>query len=151
MNWLGLAAGLAVGVGAERLATRSLRDLDDVAVESNPVELTPHHFDMPDGGVAHVLAVGAGPPLVLLHGITLRADVWHHQFALADEATVYAVDLRGHGLSRAGTEGPTIEANARDLAFFLNEFDLQGAVVAGHSMGGMVLGRFLVDHAEVAR
>lgn len=151
MNWLGLAAGLIVGAGAERLATRHLRPGESVAPEVDEAELHHHHLTTADGGVLHVVEVGSGPPLVLLHGVTLRADVWHHQRVLADEARVLSVDLLGHGESVSGTDGPSIEAGADALAGLLVTLDLEGAVIVGHSMGGMILGRFLVDHPELVR
>jgi pimeloyl-ACP methyl ester carboxylesterase len=146
VNWLSLGVGLLVGAAAEQLATVPLRRRSESVVTPRPACWTEIELDTPDGGVLRGVEAGSGPPLVLLHGITLRADVWHRQWALADEARVIAVDLRGHGGSEAGHAGSTIEANARDLAFLLEALDLEGAVLAGHSMGGMVVGRFIADH-----
>ncbi len=146
MNWLSLGAGLLVGLAAEQLATRSLRDDTGSHATPRPELSVDIEIPTPDGGVIRGVEAGEGPPLILLHGITLRADVWHRQWELADEARVIAVDLRGHGLSDPGTDGSSIEANANDLALLLETLDLEGAVIAGHSMGGMVLGRFLADH-----
>jgi pimeloyl-ACP methyl ester carboxylesterase len=57
--------------------------------------------------------------------------------------------MRGHGRSRAGSEGVTLEAAARDLQLLLETLDLRDAIVVGHSMGGMVLGRFSIQHIDV--
>jgi pimeloyl-ACP methyl ester carboxylesterase len=59
--------------------------------------------------------------------------------------------MRGHGKSIAGIDGVSIAAAARDLAELLESLDLRRAVVVGHSMGGMELGRFLVDHTAIAK
>ena len=57
------------------------------------------------------------PPVVLLHGITLRHDVWAPQFhQLADRYRVIAVDLRGHGRSTAGSAGRSLSMVARAMA-----------------------------------
>ena len=118
-------------------------------------------FDMPDdvahrtmatrdGGELHFIERGEGRPLVLLHGITLRADVWAPQFhQLADRYRVIAVDLRGHGTSTAGTDGYGLPRLATDVATILETLDLYDAVVAGHSMGGMTVMQFCGDHPAV--
>jgi pimeloyl-ACP methyl ester carboxylesterase len=63
---------------------------------------------------------------------------------------VIAWDMRGHGQSVAGATGVTIEAAARDMAELLSSLDIHNAVLVGHSMGGMELGRFMVDHIGTA-
>ena len=146
MNWLSLGAGVLAGAAAEQFATRSFRRESESVATPRPERSINIEIPTPDGGVIRGVGAGQGPPLILLHGITLRADVWHRQWELVDEARVIAVDLRGHGLSEAGREGASIEANADDLALLLETLDLEGAVIAGHSMGGMVLGRFIADH-----
>jgi len=146
VNWLSLGAGLLVGIAAEQFATRSLHDDTQSMASPRPELSVDIEIPAPDGGVIRGVEAGQGPPLILLHGITLRADVWHRQWELADEARVIAIDLRGHGLSTSGSDGASIEANANDVALLLETLDLEGAVIAGHSMGGMVLGRFIADH-----
>lgn len=148
MNWLSLGAGLAAGVVAEQLATLPLRRNRGDEATPRPELATDIEIPTPDGGVLRGVAAGKGTPVILLHGITLRADVWHRQWELTDVARVIAIDLRGHGLSETGSEGASIEANARDLALLLTKLKLKGAVIAGHSMGGMVLGRFIADHLD---
>lgn len=145
MNVLSLGAGVLAGVVAEQLATRPLRLPSHSVATLRPPSAEQIEIAAPDGGVIRGVQAGAGPPLVLLHGITLRADVWHRQWDLIDEFRVIALDLRGHGHSESGRDGPTIEANARDLGLVIEVLDLEGAILAGHSMGGMVLGRFVAD------
>jgi 3-oxoadipate enol-lactonase len=84
--------------------------------------------------------------------VTLSAVVWHYQMVdLADRYRVIAFDHRGHGLSLAGEGGYGTGRLAADLAQALEQLELHGAVIVGHSMGGMVAQRFLVDFPEVAR
>ncbi len=91
-----------------------------------------------------------GRPLVLLHGITLRSEVWRHQFPLVEEGfRVIAPDLRGHGGSEPGTRGLSLDGHADDLAELLIDLDLRGAVLVGHSMGGMTVAHLVDRHPEL--
>ncbi len=146
MNWLSLGTGILVGAAAEQLATRSLHRRSESVATPRPGGALNIELATPDGGILRGVEAGVGRPVLLLHGITLASRVWHRQWDLVDEARVIAIDLRGHGDSVSGSEGSTIEANARDLVFLLEALDLRDAIVAGHSMGGMVLGRFAADH-----
>ena len=115
-----------------------------------PTDVIEHEIPTPDGGTVHAIERGQGRPLVLLHGITLRADVWAPQFhQLADRYRVIAVDLRGHGTSRAGDAGFGLGRLADDLATLLTVLDLRDAVLVGHSMGGMTVMQFCGTHPEV--
>lgn len=115
-----------------------------------PTDVTHHHVPSHDGGTLHVVERGAGRPLVLLHGITLRWDVWSPQLhQLADRYRVIACDLRGHGQSEAGEEGFGLGRLAADLATVLTDLDLSDAILVGHSMGGMTAMRFCADFPGV--
>lgn len=111
-----------------------------------------HDLATPDGGNLHVIEAGAGRPLVLLHGVTLRSDVWAPQFhQLADRFRVIAVDLRGHGASTAGSDGYGMGPLSADVATVLDGLDLHDAIVVGHSMGGMAVMGFCGAHPDVLR
>ncbi len=115
-----------------------------------PDGIVHHEVPTPDGGSIHAIEAGRGRPLVLLHGVTLRSDVWAPQFRqLTDEFRVIAVDLRGHGRSTAGSDGYGLHVLADDLATLLTALDLTDAIVVGHSMGGMTVMTFCGDHPEV--
>ncbi|HWJ96829.1 MAG TPA: alpha/beta fold hydrolase, partial [Acidimicrobiales bacterium] len=121
---------------------RARRPVDDVLFDL-PAGVIEHEIPTPDGGTVHAIEQGAGRPLVLLHGITLRADVWAPQFhQLTDRYRVIAVDLRGHGTSKAGDAGFGVARLGDDLATLLTELDLHDAVLVGHSMGGMTVMQF---------
>ena len=122
----------------------------DDALFDLPPGIIEHDLPTPDGGTVHAIEKGRGRPLVLLHGITLRADVWAPQFhQLTDRYRVIAVDLRGHGASKAGSNGFGIPRLAADLATVLVDLDLHDAIVIGHSMGGMTAMQFCGDFPEV--
>jgi len=128
---------------------RARRRVDDDLFDL-PADVVHHRLPTPDGGIVHAVERGRGRPLVLLHGITLRHDVWAPQLhQLADRYRVIAVDLRGHGESQAGTDGFGIGRLADDLATLLVGLDLHEAVLVGHSMGGMTVMQFCGQHPEV--
>ena len=82
---------------------------------------------------------GAGPPLVLLHGVGHRRQAWGAVLRLlAPHRTVIAVDLPGHGesppLRLAGR--PAVRAIAEELFAFFDELGLDRPHVAGNSLGG---------------
>ena len=83
---------------------------------------------------------GDGPPIVFVHGGIVDRNGWRPQIdALAEEYTVVAYDLRGHGLTGPSTrERYSIELFADDLAALLDALDLEQPVVCGHSTGGCV-------------
>ncbi|WP_318212749.1 alpha/beta hydrolase [Streptomyces sp. SJL17-1] len=76
------------------------------------------------------------PPVVLVHGRGENSTTWTRIAAeLAADHRVYAVDLRGHGLSdRPGTYG--FDTFRDELGGFLKALGLAGATVVAHSMGG---------------
>ena len=54
----------------------------------------------PDGVTIAFDAIGEGPPLVLVHGITESRAAWDPLVpALSADHTVVAIDMRGHGES----------------------------------------------------
>lgn len=81
---------------------------------------------------------GEGPPLILIHGWGASSRYWYASLQmLADQRTVYAIDLPGFGESPANHT-----ANAEDLAALIVEFadalGLDQFALNGHSFGGAV-------------
>jgi non-heme chloroperoxidase len=137
--------------GAPTPGTRPRRSLTDDLFDM-PDSVTHGDIDTPDGGTIHYAEKGSGRPLVLLHGVTLRHDVWAPQFnMLADTYRVIAVDLRGHGRSEVGSLGLGLPRLATDVATLLESLDLRDVILVGHSMGGMTVMRFCGDHPDVLR
>ena len=62
---------------------------------------------------------------------------------------VIAFDQRGHGRSTIGSAGIGSETMAADDAAVLDHFDVHDGVLVGHSMGGFVAIRAVLDHPEI--
>lgn len=87
-----------------------------------------------------------GPPLVLLHGLGRRWQVFLPLIpALSMRWHIFAPDLRGHGKSSHVAHGYRGTEYAEDVARFLRDRVPGPAVVFGHSLGGM-LGMWIACH-----
>ncbi len=82
---------------------------------------------------------GAGPPLVLLHGVGHRRQAWNAVLdLLTPHRTVITVDLPGHGESSPlVTNGrPAVQAIVAELEAFFKELGLDRPHLGGNSLGG---------------
>ncbi|MEV4255480.1 alpha/beta fold hydrolase [Spirillospora sp. NPDC049652] len=83
--------------------------------------------------------VGSGTPLVLLHAFPLSSAMWLAQReGLAGRFRVVTPDLRGFGGSVLGSDVPSVDAMADDVARMFRNLGIPRAVVGGLSMGGYV-------------
>jgi len=145
-----VAVGTIAGVGLAGRRIRSTHHPETDQLLPAPPDVVHHDISTSDGASLHVVERGQGRPLLLLHGVTLQWWVWGAQFnTLSDRYRVIAWDMRGHGRSTVGSDGITLEAVADDIAAVLTELDLTDALVVGHSMGGMALGRFCNRHEDL--
>jgi pimeloyl-ACP methyl ester carboxylesterase len=89
---------------------------------------------------------GPGPPLILLHGLARNWRDFLPLFpGLAQHHHLFALDLRGHGISSRVPGGYTIAGYAADIIIFLEQFVAKPVVLFGHSLGGMV-GMYIASH-----
>lgn len=114
------------------------------------------HFKTSDGcDIAYTLhgSTQAGAPRVaLVHSLALDRTIWDGvAAALADDAEVLALDCRGHGSSGRPHMTYTLDLFARDLAELMDHVKWPDAIVAGCSMGGMVVQAFAANHAKRTR
>ncbi len=105
------------------------------------------HFIADDGERLHVQVSGEGPPVVLLHGWTSSHRDWNPFVdALSAHHRVLRWDARGHATHALETATPpTVQRMARDLANLLDHWQLERAVLVGHSMGALTLWQYLQD------
>ncbi len=109
--------------------------------------------ERPDGTRLRALVDGEeGPTLVFVHGYGATLVEWNVIWRrLRGRYRLIAFDGRGHGRSTVGAGGVSSRAMAADLAAVLDHFDVRGGTLIGHSMGGFVSVRCLLDHPGVTR
>lgn len=105
------------------------------------------HFTADDGEHIRVEVSGTGPALILLHGWTTSHRDWSMFMpGLNPSFRVYRWDARCRGDYQALTATvPTVERMARDLHNMIDHFQLDQAIIVGHSMGALILWQYLQD------
>ena len=92
---------------------------------------------------------GAGPPLIILHGLLGSGDNWQtlSRKVFAEHFQVFTVDQRNHGRSPHSEvfDYPTMVA---DLVAFMDEHRLDHVYLLGHSMGGKAAMHFALTHPD---
>src|SRR6266404_9338728 len=97
----------------------------------------------------HHESVGAGPPIVFVHGLGATSNVWHAQrTTLSKYYRVIVYDRSGSGRSQQASAGYSIDAWTDELAGLLDHLAVPSAVVVGHSLGSMVAQRFASKNAD---
>jgi pimeloyl-ACP methyl ester carboxylesterase len=98
-----------------------------------------------------VRRVGAGEPLVLVHGWGDSSVVVWQRLAplLAAQREVIMLDTRNHGRSSRHRGAYDIEDSAADVAAVLAELGLGPVDVFGYSMGGLVVQALAREHPEL--
>jgi pimeloyl-ACP methyl ester carboxylesterase len=92
-----------------------------------------------DGIRLRVLEAGAGPTLLLRHGLSASHDIWEHVIdEFADRWRVVAPDLPGHGESAKPDAPYTVDFYAGVVRTLARELDVPDAVVTGSSLGGKI-------------
>jgi pimeloyl-ACP methyl ester carboxylesterase len=108
--------------------------------------------DLGEGYQIRYLEAGdpAAPTILLVHGYTTSVDGWRPWIArLSTQYHVVALDLPGHGLTRAPD---SFEASPQAYAGVIERFaarlGLKTFVLAGHSMGGYAAWEYALAHPE---
>lgn len=91
---------------------------------------------------------GSGTPIVLVHGWPLNADMWEYQsvYLARQGLRVITYDRRGFGRSGQSWTGYDYDTLAADLHALLTHLDLQGVTLAGFSMGGGEVARYMARY-----
>ncbi|OYX45036.1 MAG: alpha/beta hydrolase [Rhodobacterales bacterium 32-67-9] len=105
-----------------------------------------------DGRQIRALEAGAGEPLLLIHGVGMRAEAWGPQItALSDGHRVIAVDMPGHGQSRMLPKGACLADYVAWAARVIEALGVGPVNLAGHSMGALIAGGLAVDRPDLVR
>lgn len=89
--------------------------------------------------VAYQDSGGAGPPVLLVHGLGSNLSFWRHTVpALTSAYRTLAMDLPGFGLSDKNDVPGTIDFFVETIARFLDTLGIEQAYYVGLSMGGQV-------------
>lgn len=93
---------------------------------------------------------GAGRPVVLIHGWPLSGASWEKQTRalLAAGYRVITYDRRGFGRSSQPATGYDYDTLAADLNTLLTKLDLRGFALAGFSMGGGEVARYIAKYGS---
>lgn len=87
----------------------------------------------------HYIHQGQGKPLILIHGGGLWLYSYRHNLPeLANNLSVYAIDMPGYGYTRCRTDKPSysMDSMADAIAGFMDNMNIPEASLAGHSWGG---------------
>nr|WP_222528475.1 acetoin dehydrogenase dihydrolipoyllysine-residue acetyltransferase subunit [Azospirillum sp. 412522] len=105
-----------------------------------------HTAETPAGTIRYAKRGEGGPTVLLVHGFGGDLDNWLFTIdALAEKATVYALDLPGHGQSTKQVADPSLSGLSQAVLGFLDSVGVERAHFVGHSMGGAVSMRTALD------
>lgn len=119
---------------------------------SKPIEGKVESVTMPDNTLIHTVDSGSGKTTVLLaHGYGFSHLEWNiivEQLNQLNYRTI-VFDQRGHGKSSIGREGVSSSSMASDYKNLINHFNLENCILVGHSMGGFLSMKFLLDNPSM--
>jgi pyruvate dehydrogenase E2 component (dihydrolipoamide acetyltransferase) len=145
---------LPIGAVLAVVAPAEVPDADiDTVVEEAKAAAASGELDVPDEPVPQLVEIGgrqisyltmapdepSGDPVVLVHGFGGDKNSWLFvQQPLAEERTVHALDLPGHGASSKDVGDGTLAMLAETVTGFLDAVGVERAHLVGHSLGGAV-------------
>ncbi len=102
-----------------------------------------------DSDVLNSKRQGAGPPVVLIHGLFGSLEnLGGIARILAESATVYSLDLPNHGRS-PHHQHMSLSSMAEDVACWMADQGLDSAGFVGHSLGGKVAMELALQRPEL--
>ena len=92
---------------------------------------------------------GAGPALILLHGVGLNQNIWAEQVkAFSPIRQIITYDLLGHGRSAAVPDNAALGDWVHQLEKVVEELELKRFSLVGFSFGGLIAQGFAAKHAD---
>jgi pyruvate dehydrogenase E2 component (dihydrolipoamide acetyltransferase) len=105
--------------------------------------------DLSMGKIRYAKRGSSGDAVILIHGFGGDVDNWLFNIdALGETATVYALDLPGHGQSAKSLNNPSLNSMTAALAEFMQAVGVASAHLVGHSMGGAIAMQMAVDRPD---
>lgn len=95
--------------------------------------------------------LGAGPPMVLLHGNPTSSHLWRNVLPALDPYRRLAPDLIGMGQSGKPDIEYTFADQARYLDAWLDAMDLDEVILVGHDWGGALAFDWAARHPDRVR
>jgi len=107
--------------------------------EGEAEDAAPQFVDV-DGGKLRYTKKGEGAEnVILIHGFGGDLVTWMFNVdGIAENATVYALDLPGHGQSTKKIADPTVAGLGRVVMSFMEALGIEKAHLVGHSLGGAI-------------
>ena len=150
----GLLAVVADSSVSDEEIDRFVESFTVVAVneQAQSLEPTPEYVQVGDRAIRYLKLGDAGSPIVLVHGFTGNLNNWLFSHAtLAEERTVYALDLPGHGSSSKDVGDGSIETLSSVLCDWMDALDLPVVHLVGHSLGGGIVLKTALRHPDRIR
>ena len=120
--------------------------------ESEVLERVTHAYAQSDGVKIHYATLGAGRPIIMIHGFPDYWYTWRHQMAdLSKDFQVVAIDQRGYNQSDKpeGVDSYALELLVEDVAAVIKALGKDKAIICGHDWGGMVAWQFAMTKPEM--
>ena len=86
--------------------------------------------------------------IIFYHGACGRSQMWAHQYDAFEGFDLYFVNVRGQGESPMKVGLPDLEGAVQDVDAILSYFQLDKAILVGHSWGGNPLQEYTYRHPE---
>ena len=88
-------------------------------------------------------------PLIFIHGVGMRGDVWSPQVEyFCSDYQVITYDFLGHGESPLPPEEPSLDDYVEQLNNLLKHLDLSLISLVGHSMGALISVAFALKYPD---
>jgi pimeloyl-ACP methyl ester carboxylesterase len=112
-----------------------------------------HRFVAANGARFHLVEMGHGPLVLLLHGFPEFWWAWRHQLPVLADAGYRAVamDLRGYGQSDKTPRGYDPHTLSADVAGVVRSLGVDRAHLVGQGWGGYVAWAVAAGHADHVR
>jgi len=103
--------------------------------------------ETPAGTLRYAKRGSGDDNVILIHGFGGDLDNWLFNIEdLGERATVYALDLPGHGHSTKKLDDPGLRSLTAALSGFMDTLGIKSAHLVGHSMGGAIAMQMAADH-----